>query len=364
MIANYTVNNRAPIMAALRGETVPPCWVETYLSGATASRLPNYEFSLDWGYNGSAIDEHLLPAQPLNSRTLKRWRAEIDRWIELLKRLGIGAIGMHFWPPVFVGMLKNGDGMEVEGEGLIKSVYDLRYWARKAPDPLDDSRYDLARELVERGHAAGLAVFFNSAFILEIVHREIGFERFCFALHEEMAFLRTILDWYCEYEMKLLGKLSGLGADFLWISDDCAYKSGPFISPDHYRSLFMPYYRKLCRQITVPWILHTDGNISPLIPDMLGLGMSALHPLEKGAMDLDEVCRRYGREITLVGNVAMDVLIRGEPEHVEKEVLELHRVMHASRHIYSSGNCLVEAVRPENILAMSEAIQSLTHRNS
>ncbi|MDD2708348.1 MAG: uroporphyrinogen decarboxylase family protein [Verrucomicrobiae bacterium] len=345
-------------MAALSGKISEPVWLEMYLNCKVASSLAGYNFTFDWGYNGAGIDEHLQPVEKAVGESLERWRRDLKQWLALIKKLGIGAISMCFYAPVFVEM-KTVNGRQAEGHGLIHSLDDLRRRAGQAPDPLDDSRYDLARELIETAHGEGLAVFFNSSFILEIIHRVIGFERFCMSLYEERDFLDAILDYYFDYEKKLLGKLSSLKPDFIWISDDAAYKSGPYISPAQYREVFIPYYQKLARQITVPWILHSDGNIDPLVEDMLSLGMNALHPMEKGAVDLPRIAARYGQRVTLVGNIEMDLLQRGSPEQIGAEVRLVRDQVKNARHIYASGNCLVEGVRPENVTAMSEAIKKI-----
>ncbi|MDD5774125.1 MAG: uroporphyrinogen decarboxylase family protein [bacterium] len=347
------MDQREKVLKALQGKSTGPVWLEVYINHQLASKLLNCEFTVDWGYNGLNIDEHLRP----QNNKIKRWHKEIDNWFLLLKNLGIGAIGMNFWPPVFVEMREVSPGNFVESNGLIKSIDDFEYCTKQVPDPLVDSRYQLARELIERAHAKGFAIFFNSAFILEIVHRIIGFERFCVGLYEELEFLDSIFKWYCEYEVKLLRKLCSLKPDFLWISDDSAYKSGPYISPEQYRSIFLPYYRRLAKQITVPWILHSDGDITRIIPDMLTLGMNGLHPLEKDAVDLKNISAQYGKQVTLIGNLSVDMLQQATPEEVKFEVEAIRSITNGVRHIFSSGNSLVRQVKPENVWAMSEEIR-------
>ncbi|MCK4401981.1 hypothetical protein KAW08_06750 [bacterium] len=59
------------------------------------------------------------------------------------------------------------------------------------------------------------------------------------------------------------------------------------------------------------------------------------------------------KEIHILGSAS------GVPEEIKREIISLHKTMNDSRHIFSSGNCLAEYVKPENVQAMSKAIVSL-----
>ena len=117
-----------------------------------------------------------------------------------------------------------------------------------------------------------------------------------------------------------------LGFDVFVTTDDMAFNTGPFFSPKVLRELVMPRFRRLAEVVTLPWVLHSDGNIMPFLPDLLELGIAGLHPLEKGAMDVAAVKREYGDRICLLGNVDLNILGMGSEEDVVREVRELIRV--------------------------------------
>ena len=93
-----------------------------------------------------------------------------------------------------------------------------------------------------------------------------------------------------------------------------------------------------------------------LVDDLVGLGISGLHPNEKGAMDIRLMKRDYGGRICLLGNVDLNTLGVGTPAQVETEVRELIRdVGPGGGYILTSGNSLAGYLKPENVLALSEA---------
>ena len=96
----------------------------------------------------------------------------------------------------------------------------------------------------------------------------------------------------------------------------------------------------------------------PFLPDFIDLGISGVHPLEKGAMDVAAVKREYGDRICLLGNVDLNILGLGTEEETEREVYELiHTAGPGGGYIVSSGNSLAGYLKPENVRALSAAVQ-------
>lgn len=124
-----------------------------------------------------------------------------------------------------------------------------------------------------------------------------------------------------------------------------------------YRDYLLPHTRKVADAITLPWIYHSDGNLMPLMDDLLSQGMNALHPLEPGSMDLDALKRRWGQTVTLVGNIDLNTLILGTPEQTRDEVKDrIAQLGSGYGYIVSSGNSISPGCRPENVKAMVDAV--------
>jgi uroporphyrinogen decarboxylase len=74
-----------------------------------------------------------------------------------------------------------------------------------------------------------------------------------------------------------------------------------------YRDLLKPVHKRACdcahaRGVKVE--LHSCGNVEPLIPDLIEIGVDALNPVEvKAGMDPVELKRRYGDRLTLHGGI-------------------------------------------------------------
>jgi uroporphyrinogen-III decarboxylase len=149
-----------------------------------------------------------------------------------------------------------------------------------------------------------------------------------------------------------------MGFDALWTADDIAFKNGLMLSPRMFRERILPHVRKVAANITIPWIFHSDGNLTAVLDDLVDLGIAGLHPVEPGAMDIRALKRRYGRRLCLIGNVNVHTLSQGTPAAVEAEVAGLLRdVAPAGGYMLSSGNSLASYCRLENIRAMVRTLE-------
>ena len=92
--------------------------------------------------------------------------------------------------------------------------------------------------------------------------------------------------------------------------------------------------------------------------DLLDLGIAGLHPIQKGAMDIRDMKERYGDRLCLLGNVDLNILGIGTPQEVKAEVHSLIKdVGPDGGYIVTSGNSLAGYLKPENVIALSEAVQ-------
>lgn len=223
-------------------------------------------------------------------------------------------------------------------------------------DPDDISIYEPARRFIEQYRSTGLALgcFINLG--SDPVTLSMGWDHFSYSLYDDPSLLHTLFDIYSDWFARAVRHICALGFDFIWAGDDIAFRSGPMISPRTFRQFFMPYFKRVAENISLPWIFHTDGNFLPLLDDLLTLGMDGLHPNEPDAVDIRQVKRLVGNRVTLVGNIDINTLSLDTPDKVEALTRETIRsVGQDGRFIISSSNSLARSCQVENVLAMQRA---------
>ncbi len=142
----------------------------------------------------------------------------------------------------------------------------------------------------------------------------------------------------------------GLGLDGFALCADYCLNTGPFLSPRRFAEFITPYLAKLIqgyRDLGFYVIKHTDGNIMPILDQLVQANPHALHSLDPQAgVDIAEIKRRYGDRICLIGNVNCGKLDTGtDDEVVESARYALSSGMPGGGYIFSTSNCIYTGMR-------------------
>ncbi len=267
--------------------------------------------------------------------------------------INLDAIGCKYWSPA-LPELKYGPG--------IPTITEITEAFRKAKQRVDSDRYyTCGGKMLDVTCINRLAGYFAIHFLMHpLIDGCLQLDRFCCALYDKPAVIRYLSAVYTEYTITHIRNLLRLKPDFLWVGDDLAYKQGPYISPNMWCDFFMPFYEQIAREITCPWIYHSDGNILPMLDYLIPLGMKAIHPLEPGALDICSVKKRYGKKIVLVGNLDMYTIQHGTRHEVERQVEWLYKkIGHDDGWILSSSNSIDRTAIPANVKSMGETLARL-----
>jgi uroporphyrinogen decarboxylase len=320
------MTSRERVLCALRGET--------------PDRVPYCELGID-----AAIACQLYQSK----------RADTPAGIEkaLSRALGRDNISSVLRPPVAADRHAGEGDVVFYGDGWIKSRAHLGRLA--LPDPASDGLYAPAREFLAEGE--DFARCASCRLGLSPTYLSMGQEFFSLALYDDPDLVDEVLWLYSEWCATVMQRVCSMGFDLVWTADDIACKSGLLFSPKMFRERLLPHVRRVAERISIPWIFHSDGNVSAVLDDLVDLGIAGLHPVEPAAMDIRALKRRYGKRLCLVGNVDLHTLSAGTPAQVEAEVAGLLRdVAPGGGYIVSSGNSLASYCRMENIRAMVDTL--------
>lgn len=331
------MTSRERVLTALRCEQpdrVPYC--ELGIDRALAQRL------MGWG-------EPKDQAANLESNTYT-----VEEAKAIAEHLKLDNLCYVLRAPVYAEKIPGQDGRLFYGDGLIRTRADLANL--KLPDPEDESLYAEAAAFAEQKD--DYAAWFVTRVGIFPTLLSMGLETFSAALYEDQGFIEAVLDRYCDWAKAVASHACKLGFDVYVSTDDVAFNTSPFFSPKVFHDLVLPRYQSVAEEVTLPWIVHSDGNIQPFMDDLLSLGISGMHPLEKGAMDPVALKQEHGEHLCLLGNVDLNLLGMATPEEVDTEVQELIRTLGpGGGYIVTSGNSLAGYLQPENVLALSNAVQ-------
>lgn len=243
------------------------------------------------------------------------------------------------------------------GQGLIKSESDLD--KMNFCDPYEEACYDDAKRFIDRYGKTDLALYAGMRLGMMPTIYSLGWMGFAEALYDNIGLVETVMDRYIEWHCVVYEKLQSIGFDFFFVCDDIAHKSGPMFSPQILREVFLPRIMTLANVISIPWVFHSDGDLTLFFDDLLTLGMNCINPIEPPVMDIKTVKEKYGIRVCLWGNIDLVyTLTRGTPEEVEAEVKQrIKEVGQGGGYILGSANSITDYCKVENVIAMAKAVK-------
>lgn len=249
---------------------------------------------------------------------------------------------------------KNGNRTYLTNGG-ITSKEDLK--KIKLADLNDETVFEYANDYINK-HRGDNAVWVQTNLGTDPVILSLGWMTFSTMVLEDIGLIEEMLDIYTEWMAEAVRKLCMLDIDFIWFTDDIAFKNGLFFSPDFYRETCMPRLRKVARACTKPSVYHTDGNFLSVTEDLLSLGFNGLHPIEPEAMDIFDFKKMYQDKVCTIGNIDLNILGLGSREETYQEVKEkVSRLSVGGSYIMSSSNSLTLYCKDENVETMVEAFE-------
>ncbi|MDD4869190.1 MAG: uroporphyrinogen decarboxylase family protein [Kiritimatiellae bacterium] len=212
-------------------------------------------------------------------------------------------------------------------ERLLNDYKDLEKIQFDSPSL--DSRYVNFLTEVENHKAKGRAVFIK----IGGVFIRSGFFR------GEMEFLMDLVadqDFAKDIIVKVSDHLLQIGLESLkraeayeygvWIYDDMCDLRGPMFSPDIFEMLFLPVYKRMITSLKAAgarWVmLHSDGNLTPLLDMIVEAGFDGINPVEYSAgMDVVKLMDRYYGKLSFIGGVCnTHILPGGDLDAIRKHV--------------------------------------------
>ncbi len=161
--------------------------------------------------------------------------------------------------------------------------------------------------------------------------------------------------------METVDRFADMGAEVILMCTDYCFNDGPWLSPDMFAEHVTPYLARLVEHIherDMYAIKHTDGDIMPILDQLVSTGIDALHSLDPMAgVDIAEVRRLVGPELCLCGNVDCSLVHAGTPEETYDSAIYCltHGGVDNGAYAFCTSNCIFEGVPLENYFAMLQA---------
>lgn len=147
-----------------------------------------------------------------------------------------------------------------------------------------------------------------------------GMYDFAYRLYDDYDSVLEQAENMCVGAIERNKKLIDAGVETLILCSDYCYNVGPFVSPEVFSNIITPYLERIVRsgrENGAYVIKHTDGNIMPIIDQLVQCNPHALHSIDPMAkVDIKEVKEKWGDKVCLCGNVNCALMQTGTEEEV------------------------------------------------
>ena len=166
--------------------------------------------------------------------------------------------------------------------------------------------------------------------------------------------------------LKLAMRAGGRYFDMIELpGDDYAGNTNTIMSPAMFRTYLKPCLERLVNVIkehhpSIHVMLHSDGAITKLLPDITALGVDVIHPFEPlPTMDLPAIKEQFGKQVTFLGGIDISHAMPGTREDVIAETkLRIAQLATGGGYILAPSNHLQADVPAENVVTLFEAARA------
>ncbi len=238
------------------------------------------------------------------------------------------------------------------------------------PDPYDPGYTGglagEAKELFENTNYAligdaGFKSFWELGYLLR------GYDRLLMDVIINPVFVSRLLLKLLEINTLVTGRFLDAVGPYIQIfrtADDMAAQNGLLISPEIYRTLIKPVYKKyydfIRSKTNAKIFYHSCGNVTDLLDDFIDNGLDIINPVQVSAMkDTSGLKKKYGDRLVFWGGIdTQHVLPKGSIEDVEEEVRRrIHDLGAGGGLVLAAVHNIQPDVPAQNIIAMAEAVK-------
>lgn len=145
------------------------------------------------------------------------------------------------------------------------------------------------------------------------------------ALEPEM--VEEFLNRVTKLAVETIESISGCGIDAMLIGDDWGTQDRTFISPEAFRELFKPFYKRICdalHNIGMSCFMHSCGYIYKFIPDLIDAGVDVFQFDQPDVYPSEVLAKEFGSKVAFYCPVDIQkIMPTGEREIIERRAREM-----------------------------------------
>ena len=335
---NKSLTERERTRRTLWREPVDRLPVQTNFTGAMGRKLAEH-FGIAAADLSAQLDNHLL-------------RVDVDHAPHLSED---GLVSFDWWGA--------GWGTATEGywhaQAPLSGCTDLEVFPW--PDPDAPGLLDSARAAVTADHGQHFVVPNFGFALFERAWSLRGFDDLLMDTLSNREWVEDLLERITEIQVSLARRFVALGVDGGYFGDDYGAQRSMLFSPETWRQIIKPGLRRMFavfREAGLPVLLHSDGDIKAILPDLVDIGLTCLNPVQPEVLPHAWLHREFGKHLSFYGGIStQEVLASAPPPDVRAATIACMDDLapQGTGLLLGPSHRLQSDIPVENVIAMLEA---------
>ncbi|NLG51857.1 MAG: hypothetical protein GX552_17265 [Chloroflexi bacterium] len=231
------------------------------------------------------------------------------------------------------------------------------------PDYMNEWRHDHLEADVQRVKEAGYPACGGVGWIFQTAWTLRTREQLFVDFYDNPEFATALLDRITAIRKAQGIRLAEAGVDTLALADDIGTQQSMIMSPAMWRRWIKPRMKEVIDAVrrvnpNLHFRYHSDGVLTPVIPDLIEIGVTSLITVQPECMDVFEIKRRFGDQLCLEGTIGcQSELMLGTPDDVWRMIKEqCEGLKPGGGFIASPANGVEPDIPWENLVAMFDAL--------
>ena len=335
---NNGMTKKERMRRALWRQPVDRLPVQTNYTGAMGGKLAAH-FNCSPKELATRLDNHLLRVDVAHTP-----RLSLD-----------GKVSFDWW----------GAGWGTETEGYWHAIAPMAETTDLAAYPWPDPNApallaEAARAIAADGRKHFVAPNFGFA-LFERAWSLRGFDTLLMDLVDQPVWVEELLDRITDIQVTLAKRFVALGVNGGYFGDDYGAQRGLLFSRKLWRQMIRPRLARMFavfRDAGLPVLLHSDGDLWPILPDLVDIGLTCLNPVQPEVLEHERLYREFGKHLAFYGGIStQEVLPKVSPADVRAATLACIRNLapDGTGLILGPSHRMQSDIPPENVAAMLEA---------
>jgi uroporphyrinogen decarboxylase len=262
-----------------------------------------------------------------------------------------------------------GVGFDVDEEGYFTAFNPLAdskdLDAFPWPDPDDPELLRDARAKIDADKAQHFVAPNFGWALFERAWSLRGFDTFLLDMAMDPEFCEDLLERVTEIQLALIKRFVDLGVDGGYFGDDYGAQVNLLFSPQMWRQMIKPRLARLFapfRDADLPILMHSDGQIAPILPDLVEIGLTTLNPVQPEVLDQAWLKKTFGEQLAYYGGVSTQtVLPYGTPAEVKTAAAACVAALAPQNTglLLAPSHRMMADIPMENVAALLEVFQKL-----